>query len=137
MNNPKILRLLDANLNRTLEGLRVCEEIMRFVICEKSITLEFKNIRHKTTRLIKDWGIDKKLLLNSRDTENDIGKNSTKSELTRTDYKNIFFANIQRAKESLRVLEEFSKLDNKKISGGFKVVRYNLYRLESKAYTRL
>lgn len=133
----KILSLIDANLNRLLEGIRVCEEIMRFIYCEKAITLSFKRLRHNTINLIKKWNIDNRLLLDSRNSSRDVGRGSIKTEMIRRDYKNIFFANIQRAKESLRVLEEFSKLSSSQISGGFKNLRYKLYQLEQKANSKL
>lgn len=132
-----LMRLVDANLNRVIEGLRVCEEIMRFIISDKSLTGEFKVLRHKVTALIDTWGLDKNLLLSSRNSQTDIGRRSIKSELVRKDRKGIFFANIQRAKESLRVLEEFSKLNNTRTSGGFKNIRYKLYQLEQEANSRL
>ncbi len=135
--NNKILRLLDANLNRLLEGLRVCEEITRFLLCEPALTRKFKTARHNVIKIIKKWEIQKHLLLASRDSCRDVGKTSIKSELTREDNKSIFFANIQRATESLRVLEEFSKLSNQRISGAFKKLRYALYQLEKETSTRL
>ena len=46
-------------------------------------------------------------------------------------------ANSQRAKESLRVLEEFLKLSDKNSSGNFKQLRYQLYALEKRAIKKL
>lgn len=135
--DKKILPVIDANLNRLLEGLRVCEDIMRFLLSDEQLTLEFKKIRHNVISTIKKWRINNNLLLDSRDVLKDAGKRSIKNELERSDYRNIFFANIQRAKESVRVLEEFSKLDNRIIPDSFKNIRYNLYQLEKKANSRL
>ncbi len=83
------------------------------------------------------WNIKKCLLLDSRDSEKDVGKTSLYSELKRGDYQDIFFANIQRVKESVRVLEEFTKIDNKKVSGYFKTIRYKLYGIEKKTGSKL
>ena len=132
-----ILRIIDANLNRLLEGLRVCEEIMRFIVLDKNLTLRFKNLRHDLTGLTKKWKIKDDQLLGSRDSLADIGKPSIKEELKRQDYQDIFFANIQRAKESARVLEEFSKLENKAISAGFKDIRYRLYQIEKDSDSKI
>ncbi len=137
MKDKRIFRLIDANLNRALEGLRVCEDILRFILLNKSLTADFKNARHEIIAVFERWKIKKKLLLESRDSLNDPGYPSSKSELTRRGYKNIFFANIQRVKESLRVLEEFSKIDCKNISAGFKAIRYKIYHLEQEAITKL
>lgn len=131
------MAVIDANLNRLLEGLRVCEDIIRFILSDEQLTLEFKKMRHNVVAAIKKWGIENNLLLNARDILKDAGKASIKNELMRRDYKSIFFANIQRAKESVRVLEEFSKLDSKIIPNNFKNIRYNLYQLEKKTNSRL
>lgn len=124
---------MDANFNRAREGLRVCEEVTRFVACDIVLTRAFKNTRHEIVEALKEWNIKRRLLLDSRDSKKDVGKASILSELKRSDYRDIFCANIQRVKESVRVLEEFAKIDNKKASGHFKAIRYILYDLEKKA----
>lgn len=125
-----IARIIDANQNRLLEGLRVCEEITRFIVLDENLTSRFKKLRHNVADLSGKWKLKDGQLLGSRDSLKDIGKPSIKEELKRRDYQDIFFANIQRAKESVRVLEEFSKLGNKAISAGFKDIRYRLYQIE-------
>jgi len=75
------LRLLDANLNRLTEGIRVVEDIFRYILNDKEIALRLKSLRHKA-RL--DNYND---LLNSRDIKNDVLKKSTTSEQTREDLK--------------------------------------------------
>lgn len=124
---------MDANFNRAQEGLRVCEEVTRFVVCDIVLTRAFKNTRHEIVEALKEWNIKRRLLLDSRDSKKDVGKASIPSELKRSDYRDIFCANIQRVKESVRVLEEFAKIDNKKASGHFKAIRYILYDIEKKA----
>lgn len=128
-----ITRILDANINRFLEGVRVCEEVARFILSEKKLTFEFKNIRHNVIAAFKGLKINTRELHLSRDSTEDVGKASLRSELKRTNYQDIFYANIQRAKESVRVLEEFAKLRNKHISECFKAIRYALYKIEKKA----
>ena len=133
-----ILRVLDANLNRAIEGVRVCEEITRFIIRNPALTLEFKRIRHRIAACLKGaWRKQAHLLLEARESARDAGRATIVSELNRGGYKDIFFANIQRVKESVRVLEEFSKLESKKLSGNFKNIRYDLYQLEKKATLKL
>ena len=132
-----ILRIIDANLNRILEGLRVCEEITRFVVLDKNLTSRFKNLRHNVAGLSGKWKIKDVRFLDSRDSLKDVGKPSIKEELRRRNFQDIFFANIQRVKESARVLEEFSKIENKKISAGFKDIRYRLYQIEKDSDSRI
>ena len=135
LSRQNLLRILDANVNRVKEGLRVCEDICRFVWDEPRATKELKAIRHAVTSALQD--LDMKELIGARDIAGDVGKASRKSELTRRDVKDIFLANAQRCKESLRVLEEFAKLLNGSCARKFKVARYKLYDVEKKLTARL
>lgn len=76
-------------------------------------------------------------LLSERESLGDVGRNIHTNELKRRGYQDIFFANIQRVKESIRVLEEFSKVKNIDIAIKFKKIRYSLYELEKKVTKRI
>lgn len=129
-------RILDANINRAKEGLRVCEEIARFILNSRSLTLELKKIRHKIDSLLK-YLPAKESLISKRQSLADVGKGTYASELNRKNCQDIFFANIQRVKESLRVLEEFTKLSDIKTAVNFKRIRYGIYEIEKKIIKRL
>lgn len=118
------LRLLDANLNRLREGIRVVEDIYRYIFNDKNISSQLKELRHRARILLYEE------LLDSRDIQNDVLKHSTASEQNRTDLNSILIANFKRAQESARVLEEFGKLIDTKTSENFKTIRYELYHLE-------
>lgn len=122
--NQNQIRLIDANLNRLREGIRVVEDIFRYVYNNKEIASKLKELRHKARIDINDK------LLNSRDIKNDVLKKSTNSEQKREDLISILIANFKRAQESSRVLEEFTKLDSIQTSELFKSIRYELYHLE-------
>jgi len=122
MNNT--LRLIDANLNRLREGIRVVEDIFRYMYNDQETALKLKSLRH-LARL--DNYIE---LLETRDIKNDVLRSSIKSEQNRTDLYSILIANFKRAQESARVLEEFTKLTSIKDSENFKYIRYELYNLE-------
>lgn len=127
-----IYRVIDANINRLKEGLRVCEEITRFILDNYNLTSEFKKIRHKAEVILKYLPRNTELF-KERESLGDVGRKIYINELKRRNYQDIFFANMQRAKESIRVLEEFSKLINKDIAVKFKKLRYNIYELEKKS----
>jgi len=127
-----IHRIIDANINRATEGLRVCEEVARFILNSRALTSHFKKIRHRINSTLK-YLPPKTGLLSFRESRKDIGRDIYINELKRASYQDVFFANIQRAKESTRVLEEFSKLWNKKAAVRFKRLRYGIYELEKKA----
>ena len=118
------LRLLDANLNRLREGIRVVEDIYRYIYNDKEIATKLKDLRHTARISLENE------LLHSRDIQNDVLKISTSSETNRTDLRSILIANFKRAQESSRVLEEFTKLIDIQTSEKFKSIRYELYHLE-------
>ena len=122
--NENYLRLIDANLNRLREGIRVVEDIFRYVYNDKQTALKLKELRHlsRFENYIE--------LLETRDVKNDVLRSSIKSEQNRTDLYSILIANFKRAQESSRVLEEFCKLISIEDSENFKYIRYELYNLE-------
>ena len=131
-----VLRIIDANFNRGKEGLRVCEEITRFLLQDRKLTSEFKKERHKVDSLIKLLA-PSEALLECRYSLRDVGMNIGGNELKRNNVYDIFLANIQRVKEGVRVLEEFSKLINKDAALGFKRMRYRIYEIEKKALKKI
>ncbi len=133
----RVNRIIDANINRLKEGMRVCEEITRFVLDNRLLTYEFKKIRHKIDNIIKRLPQTPSALLESRRSLRDVGKNIYINELKRNSLEDIFFANIQRIKESLRVLEEFTKLVNKSLAVDFKSIRYQIYELEKRTVKKI
>jgi len=121
---PELYRVIDANLNRLKEGIRVVEDIMRYRDSNKELSSQLKSLRHKAR--INET----KNLLQNRDSINDVLRSSTKSEQNRSDIISIIVANFKRAEESSRVLEEIYKLQNIEYSENFKQIRYELYNLE-------
>ena len=122
--SPEVYRVIDANLNRLREGVRVVEDLLRYKYNNKELSTKLKSVRHKAR-----VGEIKKLL-EHRDSINDVLKISTQSEKNRKDILSILTANFKRAEESARVLEEIYKLQNTKDSENFKNIRYELYDLE-------
>lgn len=90
----------------------------------KEISTKLKSLRHiaRTKNYYE--------LLETRDVENDVLRESIKSEQNREDLNSILIANFKRAQESSRVLEELTKLSSIEDSENFKYIRYELYNLE-------
>ena len=122
--SPELFRVIDANINRLKEGIRVVEDIMRYRDNNKELSTQLKNLRH----LAKIEDIQS--LLQYRDSINDVLRPTMQSELKRVDINSILIANFKRAEESARVLEELFKLSDAKQSENFKSIRYTLYNLE-------
>lgn len=119
----RIYRIIDANLNRLKEGLRVVEDIKRYGFDDKALALKIKNLRHKAK-------ISQNSFLKFRNASDDVLKQSIKSEMKRENLDEILTANLKRSQESARVLEECFKLIDTEISELFKSIRYELYEIE-------
>ena len=120
----RLRRLIDANLNRLKEGLRVLEDIQRYLYDDGESSRRFKRLRHS---LQKAYDPSR---LPYRDIVNDVLKESTASEMKRSNLGDLLIANFSRAQESARVLEEAFKLEDPRLSPLFKTIRYELYDLE-------
>ncbi len=124
MEQSKLFRLIDANLNRLKEGIRVIEDINRYLYDNKEVASKLKSLRHLAK--IENY-LD---LLPHRDIQNDVLKESVKSEMERENIGGILLANYKRSQEAARVLEESFKLIDPEKSEDFKKIRYQLYSLE-------
>ena len=131
------LRIIDANFNRTKEALRTCEEITRFLLEDKALTQKFKKARHDVSKPLLSFPVNYRKLVEARDSSGDVGKSSsiqdTKQKPT---WQNVMTANLKRAQESSRVLEEFSKIVSPKSSKQFQKLRFDLYELEKRTFKK-
>ncbi|NJR63542.1 MAG: thiamine phosphate synthase [Cyanobacteria bacterium CRU_2_1] len=124
---PAIYRILDANLDRAREGLRIIEEWCRFGLNNTPFTEECKQLRQE----LAHWHTDD--LRAARDTPNDPGTDLTHSqEEQRLDVPQILRVNFCRIQEALRVLEEYSKIHLPEMGAACKQMRYRVYTLETK-----
>jgi thiamine-phosphate pyrophosphorylase len=127
-----VLRVVDANFNRSKEGLRVIEDIFRFVWQDDFLRKKIRTLRHRLDILKKEKLI--RIAINARDSKQDLGKKIDYLEIKRTDVNSILYANIQRVKESMRVLEEFLKLNSPSHVYRIKKMRYEIYTLEKEIF---
>jgi hypothetical protein len=68
-----MLRAMDANANRLREGLRVAEDLARFVLEDPASARRLKALRHKATASMLQLGLGRELLA-SRDSAGDLGR---------------------------------------------------------------
>ena len=132
MDEAKILRIIDSNINRTKEALRVLEDVARFYFDNETLCSQIACIRH-TAGSKEDIALIQKhgKLLGARDSAGDAGRHVIKSdEFKREDIADIVRANFRRAQESLRVLEECIKLIEPSVAASYKNLRYEVYSLE-------
>jgi thiamine-phosphate pyrophosphorylase len=134
----EIRRVIDANLNRTREGLRVLEDISRLVLNSAILSQKLKTMRHE---LLKgEPALDIKLI-SARDSEGDVGAETVvPGQDKEKELALVVVANASRVQESLRTLEEMSKtpgaapqLDPER----FQKARFALYTIERELLSSL
>jgi thiamine-phosphate pyrophosphorylase len=122
-----MFRLIDANLNRLSEGLRLLEDVARFILNDAALSSRLKALRHDLLANTKSL---QRTLLTARDSEGDVTAFS-KESMSRSDVSDIVTANARRVTESLRVLEEFAKLSDTGLDPmKFKRARFAIYEIE-------
>lgn len=124
---PILYRILDANLDRTREGLRIIEEWCRFGLNSGELAEECKHLRQEVAR----WHTAN--LRSYRNTIDDPGTELTHpQEEQRSGIEQLLQANFCRVQEALRVLEEYGKLYHPDMGKTFKQMRYQVYTLETR-----
>jgi len=129
----KIHRILDANINRLREALRVIEEYFRFGSADESAAVELKLMRHELHGI--ETGLDPRLLLECRDTAADpfAGEVRPEESAGRDSMEQVLAANLKRGQEAARVLEEYLKAVGKTgLPDAAKRIRFQLYAGEKK-----
>jgi thiamine-phosphate pyrophosphorylase len=126
-------RLLDANGNRAAEGLRVLEDVARFLLDDRTLAELAKNQRHALRTAIPPSAIA------ARDTAGDVGTTITAGdEMQRARLVDLIRANAARAQEALRAAEEGCKLAGfLPCASQLEATRYAVYRLETGMLARL
>lgn len=131
-----VWRILDVNCNRASEGLRTIEDAARVIRENATVAADLKALRHDLAAIAA--GLDRVERLTARDTLNDAGTKVTVGlERQRSDWRGIVIAAAERCQQSLRCLEEFSKLVSEEISVQFKSLRYRAYDVLASAELQL
>ncbi|MFN9546493.1 MAG: thiamine phosphate synthase [Cyanobacteriota bacterium] len=120
-----IERLLDANLDRAREGLRVLEDWCRFVLHRPDLVVRLKDLRQ---RLGQCHRLAYKL---ARHAATDAAAGlAHPAQMERSDPLAVVAANGARVQEALRVLEEFGRASDPVLAREAARIRYALYDLE-------
>ena len=144
----QVLRMIDANLNRSSEGLRVLEDVARFLLNDAELSQRLRTLRHDLAQETKSLGVG---LLSQRDSEHDVGyphpihlpsrgKELNMEMTSLQGLLDLVTANAKRVEESLRVLEELAKLpeiSSMLNSASFEQTRFALYTLEQDLISRI
>ncbi|HIK10268.1 MAG TPA: thiamine phosphate synthase [Oscillatoriaceae cyanobacterium M33_DOE_052] len=123
---PAVCRILDANLDRAREGLRIIEEWCRFGLNSAEMAMKCKQLRQE----VGLW--HRAEIRAARDTAGDLGTELTHpGEEVRSDIAAVLQANFCRVQEAMRVVEEYGKLYHPDMGSAFKQLRYQVYTLET------
>jgi thiamine-phosphate pyrophosphorylase len=126
-----IARILDANLNRARESLRVIEDFVRFGADDAALSSSLKHVRHDLAAAARR--LDAGALLAARDTPGDVGTSiDTESERTRGSPDDVVVSAFKRLSEALRVLAEYGKTVDAEFAAMIEQLRYRCYDAEGR-----
>jgi len=120
--DKRVARLIDANLDRAREGLRVIEDWCRFGLDRQDLVIPLKDWRQQLGQLHADC------YRQARSTATDPAAGlSHPAQQSRTDSTQVLKANASRVQEALRVIEEFARTGDAELARTAASVRYALY----------
>lgn len=129
--------MLDANLNRAQEGLRVCEDLARFCLDHPALFRSFRRLRHQLASASRSLPLLPRERARARYSRTDLGRRargsgwpSTTTRTAARAIEHLLLINLQRVKEALRVLEEGSRLAAPRSVATFQRLRFSTYDTE-------
>jgi thiamine-phosphate pyrophosphorylase len=128
MRRRSLLRVVDANANRALEGLRVCEDLARFYLDSARLFARCRRLRHAIAAAVRGLPMPLEALVRARASGGDVGRRArggVSPSVERT-----LLMNLQRTKESLRVLEECARIVAPTRTAAFQRLRFRTYGVE-------
>ena len=121
----RVAQIIDANLDRAREGLRVLEDWARFALGRKDLVKSLKNFRQI---------LGKHHLKVYKESRNFISDQcaglSHPEQFKRNNASSIISSNSARVQEALRVIEEFSRNHNQNLCKISSDIRYKIYSFE-------
>ena len=132
-----MLRLIDANVDRIGEGLRVLEEVARFLLNDPDLCRRLKTLRHNLVQITPAFATD---LIGARDVARDTGAFIRLPDGEHRDLVALVTANSRRVQESIRVLEEFSRLQDTPLKAephDWERWRYEVYDVEKQLISKV
>ena len=129
------LRIIDANLDRATEGLRVLEDVARFVLDYAQLAMRLKELRHRLHDAFPEFIAQ---LISARDSAGDVGRAPEGGKDPAADLIGTVVTNARRVEQSLRVLEELSRLPDAIVAVTvFEEARFAVYDIEKELVSKL
>jgi thiamine-phosphate pyrophosphorylase len=122
-------RIVDANMNRAREALRVMEEYARFALDDSTLCEDVKELRHALVQVVPEALA--KRLLPAREIVGDVGRGAqTEQEYRRATVGDVALVAGKRLSEALRALEEYGKVIDPGFARAVEALRYRGYEVE-------
>jgi len=121
-------RIIDVNLNRLDESLKLIEDLARFHLADREVLLQTRKIRNALRAFKKSLPLNE--IVRSRRSKEDPGRSAKFDARARKSSTAMIISNLMRAKEASRILEETCKILNPGLSGSMKEIRFKIYDLE-------
>lgn len=125
-------RIADVNYNRLNESLKFIEDIIRFSLENKTLLHDIRKIRAQFFEVKKQ--VPRASVISLRASSRDLGRSARFDRTTRRTTNDLVMANMSRAKESARILEEIFRKYMPRASKLMKDIRFRLYDLELALY---
>jgi thiamine-phosphate pyrophosphorylase len=121
-------RIIDVNINRLDESLKFTEDITRFSLQDKKLLSNIRTIRNNFLKIKKSLPLAE--IVTFRKSMHDLGRKAQFDLRLKKTPDDVIAANIMRAKEATRIIEEALKTHNIAISNRLKKLRFEIYDLE-------
>lgn len=121
-------RIIDVNINRLSESLKLIEDICRFNLNNRELLATVRNLRNDFLKVKKTLPLTR--LIGSRESQHDLGRAARFDIHMKKMWSDVIVANFTRAKESSRILEETLKSFNVPASMKMKKIRFKIYDIE-------
>ena len=121
----RIAQIIDANLDRAREGLRVLEDWARFGLVREDLVKRFKDCRQILGKNHLAY------YKQARNYQPDVCEGlSHPEQFKRLTIESIISSNSARIQEALRVIEEFTRNRHDELASSASKIRYETYQLE-------
>ena len=125
-------RAFDAVAPRAAEAIRVVEDVVRFMLDDKSLSAEAKQLRHDLAAAVAAVGRERGVL--ARDVAGDVGTDlEADRPLARRTASDLLAANAARGGQAIRSLSEIAAIIAPAHGAAFDPLRYRLYAIERNA----
>lgn len=123
-------RIIDVNINRLSESLKLIEDLSRFSLNNRNLLTTVRKIRIDFLKIKRTLPLTD--IIGSRESQHDLGRAARFDIRKKKTPRDVIMANVTRAKESSRILEETLKSSNALASIKMKAIRFQIYDVEQR-----